>query len=97
MKSEMHPGAGVQSRDELIEDFRLRSGTVYHPCGTCGMGADPRNSVVDPELRVHGLARLRVVDASIFPTVTSGNINAPVIMVAEKAADAIKASALRRE
>jgi choline dehydrogenase len=97
MKSEMHPGADMQSRDELIEDFRRRSGSVYHPCSTCSMGVDPHNSVVDPQLRVHGLARLRVVDASIFPTVTSGNINAPVIMVAEKAADAIKAATVRTE
>lgn len=95
MESETKPGATVQTRDELIEDFRQRSGSVYHPCGTCGMGPDPRNAVVDPELRVHGLAQLRVVDASIFPSVTSGNINAPVIMVAEKAADLIKAAALK--
>jgi choline dehydrogenase len=97
MQSETHPGAAVQTREQLIEDFRQRSGSVYHPCGTCGMGPDPRDSVVDPELRVHGLAHLRVVDASIFPTLTSGNINAPVIMVAEKAADIIKAAALRTE
>lgn len=89
MESELHPGALVQTRDELIEDFRRRSGSVYHPCGTCAMGPDPRSAVVDAALRVHGVAGLRVVDASIFPTVTSGNINAAVIMVAEKAADLI--------
>jgi choline dehydrogenase len=87
MESELHPGAQVQTRDELIDDFRRRSGSVYHPCGTCAMGPDPRTAVVDGTLRVHGVAGLRVVDASIFPTVTSGNINAAVIMVAEKAAD----------
>jgi choline dehydrogenase len=89
MESELHPGAEVQTRDELIDDFRKRSGSVYHPCGTCAMGPDARGAVVDAALRVHGIAGLRVVDASIFPTVTSGNINAAVIMVAEKAADLI--------
>ena len=89
MESELHPGAQVQTRDELIDDFRKRSGSVYHPCGSCAMGPDPRSAVVDGALRVHGTAGLRVVDASIFPTVTSGNINAAVIMMAEKAADLI--------
>jgi choline dehydrogenase len=89
MESELHPGVQIQARDELIDDFRKRSGSVYHPCGSCAMGPDPRSAVVDAELRVHGIAGLRVVDASIFPTVTSGNINAAVIMVAEKAADLI--------
>ncbi len=89
MESELHPGAQVQTRDELIDDFRKRSGSVYHPCGSCAMGPDPRSAVVDGALRVHGIPGLRVVDASIFPTITSGNINAAVIMVAEKAADLI--------
>jgi len=75
---------------ELLDDFRARAGTCYHPCGTCRMGADPTNAVVDSRLRVHGLHALRVVDASVFPAVTSGNINTPTIMVAEKAADLIK-------
>jgi choline dehydrogenase len=97
MASELHPGAQVQTRDELIDDFRRRSGSVYHPCGSCAMGPDPHSAVVDAALRVHGIAGLRVVDASIFPAVTSGNINAAVIMVAEKAADLIKASQATRE
>jgi choline dehydrogenase len=97
MASELHPGAQVQTRDELIDDFRTRAGSVYHPCGSCAMGPDPRSAVVDPALRVHGIAGLRVVDASIFPAVTSGNINAAVIMVAEKAADLIKDNQATRE
>jgi choline dehydrogenase len=59
---------------------------VFHPCGTCRMGPDPANAVIDYRLRVHGLAALRIVDASIFPEVTSGNTNAPAIMVGEKGA-----------
>lgn len=75
---------------ELIADFRKRAATVYHPVGTCRMGNDPTASVVDPTLRVHGVAGLRVVDASVFPTVTSANTNAPTLMVAQKAADIIR-------
>jgi choline dehydrogenase len=89
IESELLPGERVRSEAEVLEDFRRRAGSVFHPCGTCAMGADAGTSVVDPRLRVHGLARMRVVDASIFPAVTSGNINAPTLMVAERAADLI--------
>ncbi len=73
----------------LLADFRARAATVYHPVSTCRMGAHSEDSVVDPALRVHGIAGLRVVDASVFPTVTSANTNAPTLMVAQKAADLI--------
>jgi choline dehydrogenase len=85
-------GRGPGTSDaELLRDFRARASTCFHPAGTCSMGADPAISVVDARLRVHGLPALRVVDASIFPTLTSGNTNTPTIMVAEKAADMIMA------
>ena len=77
------------SEDKIIEDFRARSGTVFHPCGTCRMGPDRRHSVVDSQLRVHGVDKLRVADAAIFPNITSANTNAPTIAVAHKAADLI--------
>jgi choline dehydrogenase len=88
--AEISPGAHVQTEDDLIKDFRNRADTVYHPAGTCAMGPDPRTAVVDAQLRVHGIAGLRVIDASIFPTLTSGNTNAPTVMVAEKGADLVK-------
>ena len=89
---ENHPGDKVQSYDEWL-DFARRSGqTTYHVIGTCKMGSDPM-AVVDDRLRVHGIAGLRVIDASVMPTVTSGNTNAPTIMIAEKGADMIKQDA----
>jgi len=83
------PGADVQSDADILKDFRARAGSVYHASCTCAMGPDPTSAVVDARLRVHGIAGLRVIDASIFPSVTSGNTNGPVIMVAEKGADMV--------
>ncbi|HSR71764.1 MAG TPA: choline dehydrogenase, partial [Kiloniellales bacterium] len=86
---ELAPGIEIES-DDAIDDFvRARTESAYHPCGTCRMGDDAR-AVVDPETRVHGLEGLRVVDSSIMPTITTGNLNAPTIMLAEKAADMIR-------
>ncbi|MEM9231798.1 MAG: GMC family oxidoreductase N-terminal domain-containing protein [Pseudomonadota bacterium] len=89
IEAELKPGPELQTDDELLSDIRERAGTVFHPVGTCRMGPDATDSVVDPSLRAHGLRNLRIVDASIFPSITSGNTNAPVLMVAEKAADMI--------
>ena len=85
----MQPGRAVQSDEELVDDVRRRASSVFHPVGTCRMGPDQKDNVVNSELMVHGVRGLRVVDASIFPAVTSGNTNAPTIMVAEKGADLI--------
>ena len=84
--SEIGPGPERQSDDEILDWVRQTAETTYHPVGTCKMGNDPM-AVVDPTLRVHGIAGLRVADASIMPTLTSGNTNAPSIMIGEKAAD----------
>ena len=86
------PGAPVQTDDELLAYAQQYGGTVFHPTSTCKMGSDPM-AVVDAALRVHGLRRLRVVDASIMPAVVSGNTNAATIMIAEKAADLVRAAA----
>ncbi len=88
---EVAPGADVTSDEALVAYIREVCGTVYHPIGTCKMGTDPM-AVVDPELRVHGVKGLRVVDASIMPTLITGHTNAPTIMIGEKAADLIKAT-----
>jgi choline dehydrogenase len=86
--TELAPGPGPQTDDEIIDWVKRAAETTYHPVGTCKMGTDPM-AVVDPELRVHGVAGLRVADASIMPTLTSGNTNAPSIMIGEKAADLV--------
>ncbi len=86
--TEVLPGDQVQSDEEWEAYLRASAFRVYHPVGTCRMGSDD-SAVVDPELRVRGIQALRVVDASIFPTIPSGNTNAPTIMVAERAADLI--------
>ncbi|MCA1441788.1 GMC family oxidoreductase [Ensifer sp. IC4062] len=85
---EMLPGREHDSDEDLIRRAGDIATTIFHPVGTCKMGSDPM-AVVDPKLRVHGIGRLRVVDASIMPTIVSGNTNSPVIMIAEKASEAI--------
>ena len=85
------PDLNAMDPQQLLADFRARAATVYHPVSTCRMGRSAADSVVDAALRVHGIERLRVVDASVFPTVTSANTNAPTLMVAQKAADLILA------
>ena len=86
IETELSPGPDADSDAALMDYVRDTGWTVFHPCGTCAMGRDPATSVVDPRLRVHGVDGLRVADASIFPNITSGNTNAPSIMVGEKAA-----------
>jgi choline dehydrogenase len=93
---EMNPGDQVQTDEEWLDFARINGQTTYHVTGTCKMGHDPM-AVVDDELRVHGMAGLRVIDASIMPTLVSGNTNAAVIMIAEKGADMIKAAAAQPE
>jgi len=87
--SEYVPGPDVRSDEQLLDYARNNGGTVFHPTSTCKMGTDPM-AVVDPALRVHGIEGLRVIDASVMPTVISGNTNAATIMIAEKASDMIR-------
>lgn len=92
VSEELEPSRDDAVTDQVLETYvRQRAKTVYHPVGTCKMGVDAQ-SVVDPQLRVHGVARLRVCDASVIPTIMSGNTNAPVIMIAERCAEFILSS-----
>ena len=86
---EIQPGEGIQTDEQIDEFIRANVESAYHPSCSCKMGTDEM-AVVDPQTRVHGVDNLRVVDSSIFPTITNGNLNAPTIMVAERAADLIK-------
>ena len=84
----MEPGLVVTSDADLLTYCRQRGGTIYHPTSTCRMGNDPL-AVVDQRLRVRGVEGLRVIDGSIMPDLVSGNTNAPIVMIAEKASDMI--------
>ena len=96
VKREVKPGPGMQSDAELLEFCRNHGATIFHPSGTCRMGNDSL-AVVDERLRVHGMQGLRVVDCSAMPTLVSGNTNAPVVMMAEKAADMVREDAKQLE
>jgi choline dehydrogenase-like flavoprotein len=85
---EFKPGPAYETEEELVRAAGEIGTTIFHPVGTCRMGADP-DSVVDPQLRVRGVERLRIADASVMPTITSGNTNSPTLMIAEKAAGLI--------
>ncbi len=88
---EINPGEGVKSRADIDAYMRRTAWTVHHPLGTCKMGVESDDmAVVDHQLRVRGIDGLRVIDASVLPDMPGGNINAPVIMVAERAADLIR-------
>ncbi|MFZ1814165.1 MAG: GMC family oxidoreductase N-terminal domain-containing protein [Rhizobiaceae bacterium] len=89
IEEELLPGPSIHSDEDLTADFRKRSGTVYHPCGTCRMGPDGKESVVDPRLKVHGVEGLRIADASIFPDIITGNTNSISIATGWKAAQLI--------
>jgi choline dehydrogenase len=92
VRREVRPGPDARSDDELLDFARNHGATIFHPSGTCQMGSGPL-AVVDGRLRLHGIGGLRVVDCSVMPTLVSGNTNAPVIAIAERAADLIRADA----
>ena len=85
---EVGPGSDLKSDDDLNEYIRSQAETAYHPCGTLKMGVD-KMAVVDENLKIHGLQNIRVVDASVMPEIPSANLNAPTLMIAEKASDII--------
>ncbi|MFS4583406.1 GMC family oxidoreductase [Phaeobacter sp. C3_T13_0] len=89
IKAALDPDLRQMSDTDILSDFRERCSTVFHPVGTCRMGADADSAVVCPKLKLHGFDGLRVVDASVFPNITSGNTNAPTMMLAHRAADMI--------
>ena len=90
--AETSPNTAMETLDQVRAFAQDTGATLYHPVGTCKMGTDPM-AVVDPRLRVHGVAGLRVIDASVMPSVTTGNTNAPTIMIAEKGAAVIREDA----
>jgi choline dehydrogenase-like flavoprotein len=90
---ELKPGADTVEREDLEADLRRRLMLIYHPTGTCRMSDTGEDAVVDSQLRVRGLEALRVVDASVMPTITGGNTHAPTVMIAERAADLIRGRA----
>ena len=89
---EWRPGPSIESDGELVKAAGDLGTTIFHPVGTCRMGSDDR-AVVDDRLRVHGIAGLRVIDASIMPRITSGNTNAPTYMIAERGAEFVLSEA----
>ena len=90
ISAELFPGEALADDDALLDYARSTGWTVFHPSGTCRMGRDPDQAVVDTRLRVHGVRGLRVADASIFPIIPTANTNAPSIMVGERAAELIR-------
>jgi choline dehydrogenase-like flavoprotein len=89
---DLHPGPDFKDDAAMAKELPNRIHTVYHPVGTCRMGSDA-SAVVDPQLRVRGVEALRVADASIMPTITGGNTNAPSLMIGERAVEFIRARA----
>lgn len=89
VEKELYPGESIQTDEALNQFISENAWTVFHPCGTCRMGNDSNTSVVDAQLKLHGISGLRIADASVFPSIPTGNTNAPAIMVGEKASDLI--------